>query len=786
MVSVALAVGWLRSPDFQARSIRVAAAVLEAELGEPVAIDRIGVRLWPPGIDVDGLVIASGETGEAIASADRIRIPFKLTARGPRIGRLELTRPTVDLHLDERGQLVEFRDRHRGGRPLREIPFRSLRITDGTVRVTHPEGAVTVEHLEAEPAADGRTSLSGDLALRVRDLTDGTSFRWDDLRITPDAVDVGDLVLDLAVADLSARGHFPLLGPLDADVTTSVDLDALKPLLVPPRAAHGRVDVTLHAEGSPQDPTLTIDAAGWGLGADMPGVFTPLLTYDLHEMTLSAVARKDGVHVTELVLPWAGGRFVATGDITPDKRLENGHVTMEEVTLAPLLQAFDAAPTPWVDFVGNADVAVTGSLVPLVLEGDFDLSVDDLHVGDGPIANLGRGTGLMLDLPSSFAQGSLVLTKEHVVLTAPTVRGPKSTGSTIVDIGFGPRGPLDLQFDLSGADVSDFQPLGDVGLQGTGRVSGRIAGPFNRLAFEGEGEVDGFEVLGIHYADHLRATLRSPDMKSIYLTDADATLGDSHYTGRYGIDFKPPMSMTPAIEVDRGRVEDMVHMFVDLDGLKGDLTGTLTLDGPLYDLTGEQHLKLANVELYGEKFPSGEAHGFMDQGVFTLDDLRVRRNGGRAGLTLRGASTGPGRSTWSSSPTGSTCRASTASSPTGCRCRASCRPWRTSRTRSSTRAPTAGSGSPTCATPGSTPRTRCWSSTATAASPTTTAICSAAAPTSRAPSGCGASSPTRSRPSSTTCRPTCSTPSRPTASPSAPSSPVQPTSPATSATSGAR
>ena len=38
----------------------------------------------------------------------------------------------------------------------------------------------------------------------------------------------------------------------------------------------------------------------------------------------------------------------------------------------------------------------------------------------------------------------------------------------------------------------------------------------------------------------------------------------------------------------------------------------------------------------GEKFPEGQADGYMDRGVFTLDDLRVRRGAGKAGITLRG------------------------------------------------------------------------------------------------------------------------------------------------------
>ena len=46
-------------------------------------------------------------------------------------------------------------------------------------------------------------------------------------------------------------------------------------------------------------------------------------------------------------------------------------------------------------------------------------------------------------------------------------------------------------------------------------------------------------------------------------------------------------------------------------------------------------MQLGDAGIWGEMFPTGEAHGYLDEGVFTLDELRVRRDEG-AGITLRG------------------------------------------------------------------------------------------------------------------------------------------------------
>jgi len=95
--------------------------------------------------------------------------------------------------------------------------------------------------------------------------------------------------------------------------------------------------------------------------------------------------------------------------------------------------------------------------------------------------------------------------------------------------------------------------------------------------------------------------------------------------------------MDTEVQIENGRIEDIVGIFVDLPGMRGDMDGTLSLHGPLFDIDGAGHFDLANIDLWGEAFEVGEAHGYMDAGLFTLDDVRALRNGGDEGILLRGS-----------------------------------------------------------------------------------------------------------------------------------------------------
>lgn len=637
---IALIGGWVQSDDFANRAIAIAEQLLSEQTGEVATIDVLDVQFWPPGLQVEGLKLNHHETDDIIIRADRARAPLVLRDGGIGLGRVTIDGPFIWLRIAEDGKLAEFRnlperDPNRERKPLTRLPWSSLQITDGTFRFTFPKGQLDLTNLDVTPVRGPLTDLTADLRVQVNGMDESGQFDIQGIELGPDIVDIPPFEFRSKPLVFSGEGTFPLQGEMDAILQLHVPLEEINPALVEPRQTHGQVYADVRIEGTPQDPTLRLTALAERLALDLPGVFTPVLHYDVGNISTSIVASKQGASLENATIDLASGTLEAWGEITPDLKLRNGRVVGDNVILRELLMAFDAAPTPWVTMTTDLEVAWEGTLKPLRLEGHFDIGVAGLKVGNAPIAS--PGVDLMLDIPRAYAKGTILLEKDHVYLSAPTVVGPKTTGSCTIDIGFGPRGPLDLQADLTHVDMTDFQPLNGVAMTGVGRITGRIWGPFNGLQLAGTGDVYDFSVMGIPYADHLTARLASPDMKSIELHGAQARRGTTDYGGWFKMDFKPPLSMYTDVEWEDGRIEDIVGMFIDLPGFNGDMSGSLVLNGPLYDIDGESHIVMTDVNLWGEVFEYGEAHGYMDTGLFTMDDFRVERNNATEGIVMRGS-----------------------------------------------------------------------------------------------------------------------------------------------------
>ncbi|MFT7518674.1 MAG: hypothetical protein ACI9MC_000806 [Kiritimatiellia bacterium] len=305
------------------------------------------------------------------------------------------------------------------------------------------------------------------------------------------------------------------------------------------------------------------------------------------------------------------------------------------MSLAAILRAVDAAPNPWVDFVADAEVQLTGPLSPLELSGPFELAIADFVVKRGPEDD--PASPLVLGIPTATANGELVLFKDHLVLDCRSVHTPRNEGHVHADIGFAPKGPLDMTVDMRKVNLRDLRPLGGSELTGYGRVRGRLLGPFNALRFRGTGSLSDFSSNGVPYADTLTARIAS-DMRKLQLTNVNATVGTTHYLGEWQMNFAHSgMPMETDVLITSGRVLDLVNMFVDMTVVDGVINeGSLQLEGPLNALNGEAHITMSDVDLIGERFETGHADGYMHAGTFTLEDLRVRR-GQDEGVTLSGS-----------------------------------------------------------------------------------------------------------------------------------------------------
>jgi hypothetical protein len=637
----------LRSPWVEGWIAGAVVAEIDKQTFERASVGRARVTLWPPGLELQDLRIVHHLDDDVILEVESARAGLAIRDGRVKLGRITAIRPRLTLHLEKDGKLREFRrpeETPKGeGKPLTELPWGSVEVVDARISLAIPNGEIAVDGLHLEPVFGTITDIRGTLDVRWRDFRDGGAFSWPRVALGPDRIEIPALTLDLRTLDARGAGWWPLGRELEATVEVDGDLAELTPLLKAPRTLDGTFILAIEGGGPLTDPEARVRLHVADLEYTAPGRVWPTLRYRLDEVMVEAVATRSGVKIEQLDAREDDGHIRGSGlverldrGLGPRWELVESTLFVDDLSLAAALRAGGAAPNPWVDFVGDGEVHLTGPLAPLQLDGPFAITVREFAVTQGPVDV--PTSPSMLDIPRATLDGRISVYADHLVLDADRLVAGENRGSVLADIGFGGQGPLDLRFDLPRADLSVLRPLNGSALFGVGTLSGRLAGPFNGLRANGRGVIRGFSVGGVPYADTLDARITS-DMKRLWLDEVAAVKGKTPYTGRFSMDFaRGGLPMSTEVALEGGRVEDLIGIFLDL----GDLVtgrvdrGRLTLDGPLNDLDGAADLRLSEVTLLGETFPTGHAAGRMHGGTFTLDDLSVRR-GADEGLTLRGS-----------------------------------------------------------------------------------------------------------------------------------------------------
>lgn len=637
----------LRSPWFEGWLGTQIVQVLEAETHERAELRRAKVTLWPIGVELMDLTLSHRPTGESIVTVRSARAGLAVRDYRIKLGRVTVVRPRVHLHLDEKGRLREFQNPTPSDSPpgpkLEELPWGGVHVIDAAVRVSFPEGEAALTDVSLIPIHGTITDIAGTLDLRWRDFRDRATLRWPRAQLGPDRIELPDLTVALRSLQVTGAARWALQGAIDTDLQLHSDLDELTPLLPGPRTIAGTLDAQVVLSGSQDAPEAALSLYTSKLDYTAPGKVWPVVRYRLDALHADVGATPQGIDIHHLFARHESSEVNATGRIEPVDRglgarweVVDSTVLGDAVSLATILRAAGVAPTPWVDFLGRAEVHVTGPLKPLQLDGDFRVDLADFEVRQGPVEE--PSSPLSLGISTAALDGRITVYQDHLVLDAKQLQTRLNRGEALAAIYFGPQGPLDLQVDLSRADLSEMRPLGGSTLMGRGRLTGTLRGDFNDLRATGFGVFDGFAVGGVPYADHLEGTIRS-DMKSLFLTDVQARTGQTPYTGRFSMDFtQSGMPMDTAVTLQTGRVEDLLGLFMDLGELVTGRVegGELELIGPVNDLNGGATLDLADVHLLSERFERGHAAGRMHDGTFTLDDLSVRR-GSTQGLTVRGS-----------------------------------------------------------------------------------------------------------------------------------------------------
>lgn len=627
---------------------RTIAATATLATGEDVVIGGLDIGLFPPVASVRDARVIHPATRELVARVQEIRAtPTLRGTRGLAIGTLTVRGADVLVHIEDDG-LREFRALATGGSTSETLPWDRLEVQDTDVAVAMGARQLRLRGLEVAPAAGGLLDLRLD---RVElDMPGGVQVS-EDVRV-PGIVARVDRVavprLELRFPDLWLRAGLDLSDEqvLSGDLQVRASLANLVGP-VPRPACSGEVEIDGVLQGTLDEPVLrgTLATRNLVLGADgTPRIGDARAEWRLHR----APDGEANLVINDGRLVWGRGEVGVNATIALPSSTTRATVTTSGVHLADVLADAGVHEAPWVDFAGTLDAAVTGTLSPFRLGGRLALDADDLRVTNGPTRSSRSELVLGVDrvrLEGAMEVDARALEIDVAALEARSRGARVSRGSATAYVGFDAPNEVRVDVDLARVDLAQLAPLGDVELTGVATVDGRFVGS----AAEGFGasaaiEVDDLGVLGFPLADHASGVLDAPELTRLDFHDIVARIGATDWSGAYVIDLAPDDAwMSLDVDVPDGRLRDLIAIVEPIDGIDGSATLRARLAGTGTGLNGRVDGSFREVRLWGERFDGGAGVGWFDDGLFTLDGLRLEREGrdDRREVLLARGSMGP-------------------------------------------------------------------------------------------------------------------------------------------------
>ncbi|MFK7931404.1 MAG: hypothetical protein AB8H79_24710, partial [Myxococcota bacterium] len=353
VIAIAGALIAVRTPMFETWLAGVVVAELDKATHERARVDRAWLTFGPPGLQLDNLVIADDVTGQTIVSVERIQAPVVLRDGGFKLGHLRVLKPEVELHLDERGRLQEFRRPDDGSdapapAPLKELPFYGLELVDGRFTLNYPDGSVQINDLQVLPLNGPVSDVLASVDVEWRDFSDHADLDIREIVLGPDRIEVPDLRVELQAAQLRGPLRVDLDGDLDSDLELHSRLQHLSPLLSGPRYLEGNTDTVIRLHGTVKDPAADIRIKAADVAYDAPGKVWPRIRYGVDELAVEATVTPGGVTMTRLVAREELGTVTAVGRAEPIAQpdgsvrweLVGADISGDSLSLAALLRAF--------------------------------------------------------------------------------------------------------------------------------------------------------------------------------------------------------------------------------------------------------------------------------------------------------------------------------------------------------------------------------------------------------------------------------------------------------------
>lgn len=619
--------GWALTTDPAARALaRASAVAIEGATGESASVGAVRVSWWPPGAVVEGLVLTHPADGEVIVTAARVEAWVGRQGWTPVFQRLELVGPQLRLHIDEEG-LREFRALIDDGAPIERssrFPWRELVIRDGGVTLHTADLDLVLADLDLAPEPAGDT-LGVDLASVT--VTAGSlvqtfePIHLEKVRIAPDRVEIPAFSLKSGALTLDGRLAAVSSGPIAGDLSLGVDLDALTRAAGEEGAALGQVNVDASLTGTLPAPWISGAFSTGSVAVRSGNGMIPIGA--LRAPWSVDVAQNNRLRAGPILGDWGGGKVHIDLGYSPDLGVVDAALSAENLSLATVLRDVGALDEPWVDFRADVDTSLKISFEPFRLEGPFKLGLVDMVVDAGPVRH---GHDRMLNVSRAVLEGQVRADAAWLVFDIEDAVAGPSRATALARIPLEQDGELSIDVGFSSLDLGALAPLGDAGLAGRAEVKGWLGGPYNSLSAWADMQGVALQVIDLPFADAFSAHLESPSLTSLEFSRIEAVRGQTGYSGEFRLGFpEEGMRIDTEIAVPEGRVEDLVTMFLDYDGVKGKVSGTLSLHGGLYELDGRSDLWLAGVNIEGEEFGSGQAMAWMDAGRFTLERMLLNR-----------------------------------------------------------------------------------------------------------------------------------------------------------------
>lgn len=610
-------------------------AVIEQAIGEDVTIGRFSFQYWPPQIALDGVVLSNNTTGEPFLHLKALRVLAGHEGLRPTLHRIVLEQPQLTLHITDDG-LQEFRNlpKRQNEAPATSFPWKELIILNGGVRVAGPAYDVALRGIELRPGepAEGAPTVDLDIAELVFDVPPlaehAHSVTLHGLTLTPDRIVVPSVLIQTEHFKLDGRVAAALAGELNGDLSLSADVGDLMLSLGKPGVVDGQVYVDANLAGLTTQPQLSGALAAEDILIGPGPIGTPS-TFFLGKLSaqwqleLPPEPASPMLHLSEVRWPWSDGVVEARASLDLKTQAFTGGVTAEQLHLGSVLRDVGVHASPWVDFEGDVDTTVSGSLKPFSLGGPFEIALRDLRVHDGPVT--GRSDPILV-VPRGYVEGRFSTEGKHLVFDVEKASFGDSYGRAFASIPLGGTDPLRVDVDFPRLNLAWLQPLGDIGLGGYTSLHGTLGGPLHHL--QARAELDGrdLRVLDLPIADAFTATLESPDLVRLHFNAIDAIRGQTRYTGFFGLDFgHPDVLIDTELVFPDGRLSDLSGIFLEIPGLESRISGRLQLQGEIYHLNGAAEMRFSEVDLFGEHFPGGYATAWMNDGLFTLEELILKR-----------------------------------------------------------------------------------------------------------------------------------------------------------------